>query len=123
MGADAASEEFAVAGLGLQEPPTAAAEGFDGESMVSGDAGPPAHGGLGDAIPQPAVVDPSSSEGTDGESEPAAAVLTLEQRGAAIRAVSRNMREVRSGWPRATRRSLRRQCRVRALSQQERAGR
>ena len=54
--------------------------------MVPGDAGPPAHGVLGDAMPQPAVVDPSSGEGADGESEPAAAVLTLEQRGAAIRA-------------------------------------
>ena len=84
--ADAASEEFAVAGMGLQEPTTAAAEGSGGQSMVPGDAAPPAHGALGDATPQPAAVDPSSSEGAEGESEPAAAVLTLEQRGAAIRA-------------------------------------
>ena len=76
--ADAASEEFAVVGMGLQEPTAAAAEGSGGESMVPGDTAPPAHGALGDATPQPAVVDPSSSEGANGESEPAAAVLTLE---------------------------------------------
>jgi hypothetical protein len=80
--ADGSTEEFAVAGMGLQEPTTAAAEGSGGESMVPDDAGPPAHGVLGATAPQPAAVDPSSGEGADGESEPAAAVLTLEQQGA-----------------------------------------
>ena len=73
-----------MAGMGLQELPTAAAEGSGGESMVPGDIAPPAQGALGDTISQPAVVDPSSGEGADGGSEPAAAVLTLEQQGAAI---------------------------------------
>ena len=84
--ADGATKEFAVAGMGLQEPIAAAAEGSDGESMAPGDAGPPVHGALGDVTPQPAAVDPSSGEGAVGESEPVAAVLTIEQRGAATRA-------------------------------------
>ena len=54
--------------------------------MVPGDAAPPVHGMLDDPMSQPAVVDPSSGGGADGESKPAAAVLTLEQQGAAIRA-------------------------------------
>jgi hypothetical protein len=41
---------------------------------------------LDNAVSQPAVVSPSSGGGVDGESELAAAVLTLEQQGAAIRA-------------------------------------
>ena len=76
--ADGSTEEFAVAGMGLQELPAAAAEGSGGEGMVPGDAGPPAHGMLDDAVSQLVVVDPSSGEGADGESEPAAAVLTSE---------------------------------------------
>ena len=76
--ADGSTEEFAVAGMGLQEPTAAAAEGSGGETMVLDDAAPPAHGAL------PAAMDPSSGEGTDGDSESAAAVLTLEQQGAAI---------------------------------------
>ena len=84
--ADAASEEFAAAGMGLQELPTAAAEGSGGESMVPSDTCPPAHGVLDDTMSQPVVADPSSGEGADRESEPGAAVLTLEQQGAAIRA-------------------------------------
>ena len=38
---DGSTEEFAVAGMRLQEPTTAAAEGSGGESMVPNDAGPP----------------------------------------------------------------------------------
>ena len=44
------------------------------------------HGALGDVTPQPAAVDPSPGEGAVGESVPVAAVLTIEQRGAATRA-------------------------------------
>ena len=84
--ADGSTEELAVAGMGLQEPTAAAAEGSGGESMAPGDAGPPMHGALGDVTPQPAAVDPSPGEGAVGESEPVAAVLTIEQRGAATRA-------------------------------------
>jgi hypothetical protein len=84
--ADGSTEEFAVAGMGLQEPTAAAAEGSGGESMAPGDAGPPVHGALGDLTPHPAAVDPSPGEGAVGESEPVAAVLTIEQRGAATRA-------------------------------------
>ena len=54
--------------------------------MGAGDARPPVHNVLGNVVPQPALVDPSSGGGADGESEPAAAVLTLEQQGAALRA-------------------------------------
>ena len=92
--ADGTTKEFAVAGMGLQEPTAAAVEGSGGESMAPGDAGPPAHGALGEAVPQPAAVDPSSGEGAVGESEPVAAVLTIEQRGAATRA---HFKEVAAG--------------------------
>ena len=37
---DGSTEEFAAAGMGLQELPAAAAEGSGGESMVPGDAAP-----------------------------------------------------------------------------------
>ena len=84
--ADGSTTEFAVAGMGLQEPTAAAAEGSGGESMAPGDAAPPVHGALGDATPQPAAVDPSPGEGAVGESEPVAAMLTVEQQGAATRA-------------------------------------
>ena len=84
--ADGATTEFAVAEMGLQEPTVAAAEGSGGESMAPGDAGPRVHGALGDVTPQPAAVDPSSGEGAVRESEPVAAVLIIEQRGAATRA-------------------------------------
>ena len=85
-GSAVSDEEFAAAGMGLQQVPAAAAEGSGGKSMVPDDAGSPAHSMLDGAVPQPDMVDPSSGGGADGESEPAAAVLTLEQRGAAIRA-------------------------------------
>ena len=39
-------EEAAAAGMGLQEPTAAAAEGSGGESMVPGGTGPPARSGL-----------------------------------------------------------------------------
>ena len=61
--ADGATKEFAAAGMGLQEPTAAAAEGSGGESMAPGDAGPPALSTLDDAVPQPAAVDPSSGGG------------------------------------------------------------
>ena len=83
---DGSAEEVAAAGMGLQELQAAAAEGSGGESMVPDGAAPPAHSMLDGALPQPDKVDPSSGGGADGESEPAAAVLTLEQQGAAIRA-------------------------------------
>ena len=58
---DGSTAEFAVAGMQLQEPTAAAAEGSGGESMVPGDAGPPALSTLDDVAPRPAVVDPSSA--------------------------------------------------------------
>ena len=84
--ADRSTEEVAAAGMGLQELPAAAAEGSGGESTMPGDAAPPALSVLDDGCPSPNVVVPSSDGGADGECEPAAAVLTLEQQGAAIRA-------------------------------------
>ena len=71
--------------MGLQELPAAAAKGSGGEGMVPDDVAPPAHGVLDEAVSQSARADPSSGEGADGESEPAAAVLALEQRGAVTR--------------------------------------
>ena len=52
---DGSTAEFAVAGMQLQEPTAAAAEGSGGESMVPGDAGPPALSTLDDVAPRPAV--------------------------------------------------------------------
>ena len=83
--ADGSTKEFAAAGMGLREPTAAAAEGSGGESMAPGDAGPPALSTLDDAAPRPAAVDPSPGEEGVGGSEPALAVLTVDQRGAAIR--------------------------------------
>ena len=89
--ADAATKEFAAAGMGLQEPTAAAAEGSGGEGMAPGDAGPPALSTLDDAVPRPAEADPSSGGGGAGGSEPAAAMLTIEQRGAATRAAFKEL--------------------------------
>ena len=83
---DGSTEEFAAAGMGLQELPAVADEGSGGKSTEPDGAGPPAHSMLDDAVPQPDMVDPSSGGGADGEGEPAAPVLTLEQQGAEIRA-------------------------------------
>ena len=80
--ADGSTAEFAVAGMELQEPTAAADEGSGGESMVPGDAGPPALSTLDDVAPQPAVVDPSSA-GPPAGGVAAAVGLTLEQQGAA----------------------------------------
>ena len=84
--ADGPTVEFAVEGMGLQELPTAAAEGSGGKSMVPGDVGPPALSILDDGGPQPSAVVPSSDGEADRESEPAAPVFTLEHQGAATRA-------------------------------------
>ena len=89
--ADAATKEFTAAGMGLQEPTAAAAEGSGGESMASGDVGPPALSTLDDAVPLPAAGVPSSGGGGVGGSEPAAAMLTIEQRGAATRAAFKEL--------------------------------
>ena len=65
--ADGATTEFAVTGMGLQEPTAAAAEGSGGEGMAPGDAGPPALSTLDDAVPRPAEADPSSGGVCRGE--------------------------------------------------------
>ena len=88
-------EEAAAAGMGLQELTAAAAEGSGGESMVPGDAGPPALSTLGDVAPQPAAVDPSSA-GPPAGGVTAMAGLTIEQRGDATRdAFRRAARQLR----------------------------
>ena len=85
--ANGSTKEFVAAGMGLQELHAAAAEGSGGKSMGPGDVGPPVHSVLDDVVPQPAVVGPSSGGRANGESEPAAVVLTLEQQGATLRVV------------------------------------
>ena len=121
--ADAATKEFAAAGMGLQEPTAAAAEGSGGGGMAPGDAGPPALSTLDDAVPLPAEADPSSGGGVLGgvsrlrPCSPSNSEVLRPER------PSRSWMQVRGGWPRATRRSLRRRCRAGALGQRERAGR
>ena len=92
--ADEATREVAAAEMGLREPTAAAAEGSGGESMVPGDAGPPALSTLGDVAPQPAAVGPSSA-GPPAGGVTAMAGLTIEQRGAATQDAFRKAARLR----------------------------
>ena len=91
---DGSTAEFAVAGMQLQEPTAAAAEGSGGESMVPGDAAPPALSTLDDVAPRPVVVDPSSA-GPPAGGVAAAVGLTLEQQGAATQNAFRKAARLR----------------------------
>ena len=92
--ADGSMEELAAAGMGLREPTAAAAEGSGGESMVPGDAGPPALSTLGDVAPQPAAVDPSPA-GPPAGGVTATPGSTIEQRGEATRDAFRRAARLR----------------------------